>query len=179
MIGERETKGNLGFSGTVWLQLSLLVKVPTCVWVCYLFVFVQAWTASQELLGLRKPILALSNCVFSSGIQLTRGGDARHSGILFLASFSPPAVFPSDVCGTYPQSCEREEQITNKSNEKFLLWPLKGGVESCAYLDLSNLFTRSLELIQHYLDHFLFVLEMSAFAFDVFKRCKSIEYSRV
>lgn len=128
MIRERETEGNLYFFGTMWLQLSLSCA-SYCPHLCLgvlLFEFVQARIASQELLGLRKPILALSNFVFSGGIQLPSGGDARHSEILFPASSFPPAVFPSDICGTYSHSWKREEQSTYKSDEKFSLWPLKG-----------------------------------------------------
>lgn len=125
-IRERETKGNLGFFGTVWFQLSLSCA-SYCPHLCLgvlPFEIVQARTTSQELLGLRKPILELSNCVFSSGICLQSGRDARHSEILFSPSSSPPAVFPSDICGTFPHNCERES--TCRSDEKFVLWHLKG-----------------------------------------------------
>lgn len=99
------------------VSLGLVTSAVIASYSCHLcldvlfFVFVQARTASQELLGLRKPILV--DCVFWSGIQLPSGGDARQSEMLFFAPFSPPAVFPSDICGTYPQSCEIEEQSKN------------------------------------------------------------------
>jgi len=56
----------------------------------------------QELLGLRKAFLALTSPVFSSGIQLTGGGDAKGSQMLFPAGFSLPAVlFVPNTCRTY------------------------------------------------------------------------------
>lgn len=88
----------------------------------------QARTASQELLGLRRAVLALSNPVFSSGVQLTGGGDARDSEVMFPACFSLLVMlFAPDTYGTYQCSFAREEQSTYESNEKFFLpWPLKG-----------------------------------------------------
>lgn len=99
--------------------------------------FVQARTASQELLGLREAVLALSNPIFSSGIQVTGGGNARDSVMLFPAYFSiPGTLFAPDTCGTYQCSF-----VTVVKSSYYGPWREHGIL--CVYLDPSNWFNRT------------------------------------
>lgn len=127
--------------------VSMLFRVPCLCLGVLPFIFMQARTVSQELLGLRKAILALSNPVLLSGIQLPGGEDARDSGMLFPACFSLLGMlFAPDTSGNYQRSFmkDRWKHIIRVVKNSYCNPGMECGI-LCVYLDLSYLFNRTLK----------------------------------